>query len=45
MAIQDHYHIRLRNRRTTTTVDRVISKLLAVIGLADYSYWILPDFD
>ena len=29
MAIQDRYHIRFRNRRTTITVDRVISELLA----------------
>jgi hypothetical protein len=29
MAIQDRYHIRFRNRRTTITVDRVVSELLA----------------
>lgn len=30
MAIQDRYHIQFRNRRTTITVDRVVSELLAV---------------
>ena len=29
MAIQDRYHIRFRNRRTTITVDRIVSELLA----------------
>jgi len=34
MAIQDRYHIQFKNRRTTITVDRIISELLAVkLGL------------
>lgn len=30
MATQDRYHIHFGNRRTTITVDRVVSELLAV---------------
>lgn len=30
MSIQDRYHIQFKNRRTTITVDRIISELLAV---------------
>ena len=34
MAIQDRYHIQFKNRRTTITVDRIISELLTVkLGL------------